>query len=232
MCSLEVNSTRIKVAVLDDHPLIRNAFEYALQHSNEMVLVASCATRQEMSAVMKHQEIDVLVLDYLLSGSDADGLVMVRSFLSHYPELKILISSSLESPAIVQLVMQAGVKGFIGKSKNFSEVAAAIQVVASGKQYISSDMQFELDKSTEQDRSMVPYIQPREVTPDAALLIRVLSPREIEVVRCYLDGMSLKQISEKYMRHIKTISGQKQSAIRKLGLRSDAELFKFKDYLK
>lgn len=232
MCSLEVNPTRIKVAVLDDHPMIRNAFEYALQNSNEMVLVASCATRQEMSAVMKHQEIDVLVLDYLLSGSDADGLVMVRSFLSHYPELKILISSSLESPAIVQLVMQAGVRGFIGKSKNFSEVAVAIQVVASGKQFISSDMQFELDKCTEQDRSMVPYIQPREATPDAALLIRALSPREIEVVRCYLDGMSLKQISEKFMRHIKTISGQKQSAIRKLGLRSDAELFKFKDYLK
>lgn len=232
MCSSAVSPALIKVAVLDDHPLIRNAFEYSLQHSPDMVLVASCATRQEMAAVMKHQQVDVLVLDYLLSDSDADGLVMVRSFLSHHPGLKILVSSSVESPAIVQLVMQAGVKGFIGKSKNFSEVAVAIRTVAAGKQYLSGDMQFELEKSTEQDRSMVPYIQQREGNQDAALLIRSLSPREIEVVRCYLDGMSLKQISEKFMRHIKTISGQKQSAIRKLGLRSDAELFKFKDYLK
>lgn len=227
-----INATPIKVAVLDDHPLIRSAFEYSLQNSPEMVLVASCATRQEMIALMKQQEVDVLVLDYLLSDTDADGLVMVRFFRNHYPELKILVSSSVESPAIVQLVMRAGVKGFIGKSKNFAEVTLAIQTVATGKNYLSKDMQHNLDKSTEPDRSMVPYIQPRETVQDFTVLIRSLTPREIEVVRCYLDGMSLKQISEKFMRHIKTISGQKQSAIRKLGLRSDAELFKFKDSLK
>jgi DNA-binding CsgD family transcriptional regulator len=52
-----------------------------------------------------------------------------------------------------------------------------------------------------------------------------LSPREHEVLRCYLAGMSVSDIAAKFARSSKTISTQKQSALRKLGIRSDAELF-------
>ena len=50
------------------------------------------------------------------------------------------------------------------------------------------------------------------------------------MIRCYLDGLSITQIAGKYARSRKTISGQKQTALRKLGLRSDLELFKYKQY--
>jgi RNA polymerase sigma factor (sigma-70 family) len=52
-----------------------------------------------------------------------------------------------------------------------------------------------------------------------------LSPREHEVLRCYLAGMSVSDIAAKFARSSKTISTQKQSALRKLGIRNDAELF-------
>lgn len=58
-----------------------------------------------------------------------------------------------------------------------------------------------------------------------------LSPKEREVLRCCLDGMSVSQISRKFMRSMKTISGQKQAAFRKLGVRTDAELFKLQHSL-
>ena len=58
-----------------------------------------------------------------------------------------------------------------------------------------------------------------------------LSPREREVLRCCLDGMSVTDIAEKFARSIKTISSQKQSAYRKLGIRTDTELFKIKHEL-
>ncbi|BCQ69135.1 hypothetical protein PEQA60_31250 [Pseudomonas sp. Eqa60] len=45
-------------------------------------------------------------------------------------------------------------------------------------------------------------------------------------MRCFLDGLRISQIASKFSRSIKTISGQKQAAFRKLGIRTDAELFK------
>ena len=53
-----------------------------------------------------------------------------------------------------------------------------------------------------------------------------LSAREREVLRCLLQGMSVSQISVKFVRSIKTISSQKQSAFRKLSVGSDQDLFK------
>ena len=57
---------------------------------------------------------------------------------------------------------------------------------------------------------------------------RELSFREREVLRCCLDGMSVTQIALKFERSVKTISTQKQAAFKKLGLRSDNELFKIR----
>ena len=56
-----------------------------------------------------------------------------------------------------------------------------------------------------------------------------LSPREWEVIRCFLDGMSVSQIAAKFNRSLKTISTQKSTAYKKLGIQSDAELFKMRD---
>ncbi|WP_460164162.1 LuxR C-terminal-related transcriptional regulator [Pseudomonas sp. S2_F03] len=60
----------------------------------------------------------------------------------------------------------------------------------------------------------------------------ILSPKEQEVLRCCLEGMSVSQIARKFSRSMKTISGQKQAAFRKLGVRTDAELFKLEQSLK
>jgi len=54
-----------------------------------------------------------------------------------------------------------------------------------------------------------------------------LTLKEQEVLRCFLDGMSVNSIAAKFSRSASTISTQKQSAYRKLGIRSDCELFKF-----
>ncbi len=221
----------IKIAVLDDHPMIRSAFEFSSANSPDLMLVEACATRQKLLATLRSHHVDVLVLDYLLGESEVDGLVLIRQLLSHFPQLKILVSSSLESPGIVQLILRAGGKGFIGKSKSFSEIAQAIREVAAGQEFLTEDMRFQLARIAEEDGEMKAYVQPGKNDESVSTRMKTLTPREIEVLRCYLNGMSLSQIATKFARHIKTISGQKQGALRKLGFRSDAELFLFKDHL-
>lgn len=222
----------IRVMVLDDHPLIRNAYEFTMTASSRIELVAVCSSRKEMLDTLRKKNTDVLILDYILGDEGVDGLVMVQHLRGLYPDLKILVSSSVESPAIVQLILQAGVRGFIGKSKDFKEIIRSIEQVASGKIYLSQDMQYKIELVAEGNREMLAYIPKEGSQDELRIQLRALSPREMEVLRCYLDGMSIKQIAEKFSRHRKTVSGQKQVALRKLGLRSDAELFKYKDYFK
>jgi DNA-binding NarL/FixJ family response regulator len=67
--------------------------------------------------------------------------------------------------------------------------------------------------------------------PLDALQAASLSAREQEVIRCYLAGMTVSEIAEKFNRSIKTISTQKTAAFRKLGVTSNNGLFKLKDTL-
>ncbi|HBD32841.1 MAG TPA: DNA-binding response regulator, partial [Cupriavidus sp.] len=53
-----------------------------------------------------------------------------------------------------------------------------------------------------------------------------LTEKEREVLRCFLDGITVNEIAAKFSRSKKTVSGHKQSALRKLGIRSDNDLFK------
>ncbi|HBZ14549.1 response regulator [Pantoea sp. NPDC088449] len=219
-----------QVAVLDDHPLIGKAIQYRLAQEPELELVGTFAQRQQLMSFLQQNSVDVLVLDYMLGEEDLDGLQMVKQLRLRYPDLKILVSSSMEKPAIVQLLLKAGVHGFIGKSEEQEVLVTAIHQVCRNKRFLTSEMLLEMDKFQESDREMHDYLMPRELGDELKLLLRDLSPREIEVIRCYLDGLSITQIAVKYARSRKTISGQKQTALRKLGLRSDLELFKYKDH--
>ncbi|UYP72847.1 response regulator transcription factor [Pantoea dispersa] len=219
-----------QIAVLDDHPLIGKAMQYRLAQEPQLDLVGAFAQRQQLMAFLQRQPLDILVLDYMLGEDQLDGLQMVKQLRLHYPQLKILVSSAIEKPAIVQLLLKAGVQGFVGKSHDQEVLIDAIHQICRGKRFLTPDMMLELDKFQESDREMHDYLAPRQAGDDITLLLRELSPREIEVIRCYLDGLSITQIAGKYARSRKTISGQKQTALRKLGLRSDLELFKYKQY--
>ncbi|MCI1027031.1 response regulator transcription factor [Pantoea dispersa] len=219
-----------QIAVLDDHPLIGKAMQYRLAQEPQLDLAGAFAQRQQLMNFLQRQPIDILVLDYMLGEDQLDGLQMVKQLRLHYPQLKILVSSAVEKPAIVQLLLKAGVQGFVGKSHDQEVLIDAIHQICRGKRFLTPDMMLELDKFQESDREMHDYLTPRQAGDDITLLLRELSPREIEVIRCYLDGLSITQIAGKYARSRKTISGQKQTALRKLGLRSDLELFKYKQY--
>lgn len=227
------SKSSIRVVVVDDHPLVRIAMSNSIQEHSSMTLVAMCKSSEELLPVLANEAIDVLVLDYILGNStETDGLQLIKQIRAHYPKLRILMYSAIESPALVQVVLKAGVKGYIGKSCEPEELMDAVIKVASGKRVLSRDLQYALDKFSVNEKSMQEYVAPREDNDkrDIDALIRDLSPRENEVVRCYLEGMSIQEIAIKFNRSRKTVSGQKQGALRKLGLKSDLELFRFRDF--
>ncbi|BAN96514.1 hypothetical protein E05_17480 [Plautia stali symbiont] len=218
---------QVRVAVLDDHPMVRTVFELCLKHEPDIHLVGTWSSSNELFSQLRSTTVDVLVLDFLLGERELDGLALVKQLRNHYPQQKILISSSMESPAIVKMVLSAGVKGFIGKSHNMQEIVQAIRQVAQGRLFLSQEVAYEVENLYVMNEDAINENLDLSSKGNMYEKVKTLSPREVEVVRCFLDGLSVSQIAVKFKRSRKTVSGQKPSALKKLGLRSDSELFKY-----
>ncbi|WP_269791778.1 response regulator transcription factor [Stenotrophomonas sp. Iso1] len=218
----------LRISVLDDHSLIQLAMKTRLSREADFAVVGIYANSRDMFALMPAVAPDLLIMDYVLADTEMDGLHLLGLIRRRFPGLCILVSSSTEKPSLVNLMLNGGANGFFGKSEDAELLIDAVRNVAAGETYVSPALQHALG------RSPGLYIpQDGERIEDGQQLLdhAALSPREREVLRCCLDGMSVSQIARKFQRSTKTISGQKQSAYRKLGICTDAELFKLQSSL-
>ncbi|MRT26593.1 response regulator [Enterobacteriaceae bacterium RIT697] len=224
----------IRIAILDDHPIVLRSFEVVSMHETDMTIVGSFAQSRDLLAYLRENEVDVLILDYILNSDELDGLSLIKQILARHPNVKILMSSSVESLAVIRTAYMIGIKGYIGKREETSTYLAAIRTVASGQRYIPQEIVEALSQvpTRKKDEAMINGSSNESVNEgDVAELIKLLTPREAEVIRCFLDGMEIIEIAAKLKRSRKTISGHKQTGMRKLGLSSDLELFKYREDL-
>jgi DNA-binding NarL/FixJ family response regulator len=225
----QFSGKKIYIALLDDHPIVRKGLEIIFSQEPDFELKGSFANRIDLINFLRSNRVDVLILDYLLGDEDIDGLPMIKQLMSHFPWLKILISSTLENTAIVRMALKAGVRGHIGKSRDASEVVEAVRRVAAGHICLSESMEKEFYLISEPTTSGNGDDEQQVI--DGIGRLDQLSVREMEVLRLFLSGMSVLQISEKFSRSRKTVSGQKKSAMKKLGVKTDPELFLWHDQL-
>ncbi|MBP5949299.1 response regulator [Pseudomonas iridis] len=215
----------LRIVLLDDHTLIREALEIRLSMESDFKVTGIYSGSPELLDALRTQQVDVLVLDYQLSDGELDGLRLIQLLRNHYPEMRILIFSSIERLATVNMAIRAGANGFFGKSQPTEELVRAIRVVALDRLYLSPAMSAEMDSTPQTALATTGQDSPVEGA-DTLVDYPALSPKEREVLRCCLEGMSVSQIADKFLRSRKTISGQKQAAMRKLNVRTDTELFK------
>lgn len=218
----------IKVVMLDDHPMMRFSFEVAATRHPDITMLATFGTSKALMSWLGQNRADVLVLDYILGNDQLDGLSLIKHIRTHHPQLKILLSSSMESVAVIRAALQLGIKGYITKREETPAYFAAIRTLASGKRSLPDDIATQLSQlpSRKRDRHIL-----QDETDEASRmtqLSKLLTPREAEVIRCFIDGMQVIEIAEKLKRSRKTISAHKQTGMKKLGIASDLELFKYR----
>lgn len=217
------NRSPIRVMQLDDHPIVRHGAAVSLSREADIQIVGSFATGRELMNALRSTAADVLMIDYALGPGDIDGVNLIRALRIRFPNYPILVTSGHYNPSTVSLALRAGAHGFVGKTQPVEVLAKAIRTVAADRRYLDPLMAAELDAND------IPLPTEADSENESMLTRHAnLSPREREVLRCFLDGMSVSQIAEKFSRSINTISTQKQAALRKLGVRSDSELFKIR----
>ena len=218
-------SNMYTVMLLDDHEMVRQGIELGLSKEADLTVIGTFGTGRELLDALARRPADVVVMDFILAPSDNDGLSLIQALNRRFSRCRPLIVCSHYTPATVSLSLKAGCWGILGKTQNLTELVTAIRTVAQGRIYLQP--------------CMVPALQGIQSVLDVAnmkskmdvstsmQLNACLTPKEQEVLRCFLDGMSVNSIAAKFSRSASTISTQKQSAYRKLGIRNDSELFKF-----
>lgn len=220
-----ISSLPIRVAVLDDHALVRQGIKASLATESDVLIVGDYANGRDLIVGLRSQPADVLLIDYALGPVEVDGISLIRTLRVKFPDARILVVSSYYDPATVALAIRAGACGFVGKGQNPNEMIKAIRVIALGGIYPNPEMSHQLaDMNT---KASAEEGNPAEEILSGAML----SPREREVIRCYQEGMTVTQIAEKFGRSVKTISTQKSMAFKKLGVSSDNAFFMIKHRL-
>ena len=218
----------IRLALLDDHAIVRHGLSNRFSKEADLHVVGIYATGREMISGLRSAPAEVLVVDYSLGPTEIDGINLLQVLKIKYPLSKILVASSHNDPATVELMMRAGAKGFVAKTEPLATMIEAIRVIAAGGTYTGGV--HEIFPEAPGSPSATDDLA---VNTDGVLEAKErnlsLSPREREVIRCCLDGMSVIEIAQKFSKSRKTISNQKQSAMSKLGLRTDSELFELRN---
>lgn len=216
---------KIEVVVLDDHSIILSGIEKELE-STHVSVSNSYTNSHDLKKYLAANTPDIIIMDYALSPEDLDGLTLIKDLHKRYNKLKILVISAYSDLAIIGQIFRCGAKGFISKKNaKKQQLINAIDAIYKGKYYFNQvfdslkKLEFHYESITDNSSN----------STLSNVSVADLSKKELEVIRCFLDGLTVSMIAQKYNRSIKTISGQKQTALRKLGLTADHQLFIIKD---
>jgi DNA-binding SARP family transcriptional activator/CheY-like chemotaxis protein len=130
---------RMKVLIIDDHTLIREALHTVLkQLKRETVIFEASSSRQAMHVVEGHPDLSLVLLDINLP--DRDGFSVLGELRERYPTIGIIILSASDDQDQVKRAFSLGALGFIPKTTEREVMLNAIQLVLSGGIYIPSEI--------------------------------------------------------------------------------------------
>lgn len=200
-----------KVLVIDDHPLLRQGLAMLINQQNDMEVSGEA---EVASAAMRHlteHKTDVVILDISLKGPD--GLDLLKSIRSLYPDLPVLVLSMHDETIYAERVLRALANGYIMKQEATEKVLVALRRIFSGEIYLSEDMS---KKMLQQFISRTPSLLQARIAS--------LSDRELEVFRRIGEGRGTREIAEELRLSVKTVETYQAHIKKKLSLRSGREL--------
>jgi len=195
-----------RVLIVDDHPLFVEALQRAIVGAFPDTVTREAISIAEAKTVLDGASFDVILLDLALPGTRGlEGLLELRRL---HPKLPIVVVSALEDPRIVQDVMTYGAAGFISKSADRAEIAAALKDVMDGS--------LTLPKGYRPPEA--PPVD--EAHSEIVRRLKTLTPKQLSVLRMLRQGLLNKQIAHALQIEETTVKAHVSEILRKLNVSS------------
>jgi two-component system invasion response regulator UvrY len=201
----------IKLFIVDDHTLLREAFKMTLASHPDFLVIGEAGDGENAVELVPRLRPDVITMDINLPG--ISGIEATKQIRRMLPGAKVLGISLHTQPSYARKMMKAGAYGYVTKNTSTNEMFKAIMEVYGGKKYICAEIK---------------NILSGHITgEDEQAKIESLSLREIEVIKHIKDGRSSKEIAQALFISVKTIEVHRYNILKKLRLKNVAALVNF-----
>ena len=200
-----------RIAIADDHVLVRRGLAELLREMDDLRVVAECTSGDELLRAVRDERVDVVVMDMNMPGPT--GLDLVKSLHAEHPRLPLLVLSAHPEDQYAVRVVRAGAMGYLTKESAEADLVEAIRRVVAGKRFLSQTLAESLLDALDADP---------EADPHAAL-----SDREYQTMRMLASGMTVGGIAEELALSVKTVSTYRTRLLQKMGMANNAELTRY-----
>lgn len=204
-------SLKLRVLVVDDHPMVLQGLRTMLHEAGDIDVVATAADAAAAIAVVRHTALDLVLSDMALP--DKTGLELLKMIKAEQPKLAVLMLSMYAEEVFAVRALKLGASGYLTKDVNTATLVEAIRRAAKGGKYISPAVAERL--ASQLDASATGALHER------------LSEREFEVFRLIATGKSLTEIGLGLHVSVKTVSGYRTRILEKTGFRSNADFTRY-----
>lgn len=200
------NSHRIRLLIIDDHPLFRKGVHFFLESFPEIELLGEVENGLEGIAFLTGNPVDVVLMDLQMPGMD--GIETTIKIKEQWPEVRVLVLTSFNSWDKVYTALKSGAAGYVLKDAPPEELLAAIQAVAAGGSYLGARVATELLSRLGNDPA-IPANTPEPLTD-----------REIEVLKLIGQGLGNREIAAQLVVSEKTVKTHVTNILQKLQVKS------------
>jgi DNA-binding NarL/FixJ family response regulator len=200
-----------RLLIVEDHVLVRDTLAALLATHPRLDVAAVAGSVSVARRRLAEVEPDLVLVDLMLE--DGDALELLRLVRDEHHRARTIVVTCLRDAFAANEAFSSGASGFVLKMQPFGELVEAIETVTAGRRYVSPRIADQLAAN-----KASPHDQPG---------LDKLSPREREVMRLIVGGLTSAEIARRLSISTKTIDTHRSNMYRKLGLRNTVDLVRF-----
>lgn len=201
----------MKVLIADDHAIVRRGMIQLLREQYPFVVIGEADDAENLVKAIISDNWDLVICDMSMPGRS--GLDALNQIKEMRPEIPVLIMSMYPEEQYGVRVIKAGAAGYLKKESIHEELTKAIDTVLRGKRYITPEIAESLAEAM--------------LSPGSDRSHTSLSDREFDVFKLLALGKSVSEIASQLSLSMTTISTYRTRILRKMGMKSNAELARY-----
>jgi len=207
-----------KVMIVDDHQIVIDGYKLFFLGNKEYKIIGEANNAEQLFEFLTHTLPNIIILDIELP--TLSGIEITEILTEKHPNVRIiLISGNLHKDDNITKAINAGAMGIISKNSKKDDLFKALDKINNGDEYYSNCItDFLLKRYINKSNINDKYFEKRDIN---------LTDREIELIKCFANGKSYKEIANNLNISTRTVESHKVNILKKLDLYSIIDIVKF-----